>query len=329
MVSSFGERADTRRDGSQRSISDRWRVLFVVLGAACSLLVAVVVIRWGLDGPRPVDPGPDHFGGIKLVLLRLLEWGQFAVFLALVGWFVVKPIMERRGLGFDGLFILVSFAMNIWDPLDNYLVFAFQYNAHFLNVGSWGGFIPGWQGPQPELWAVPLAFIFGCYTWAWYAAVRLGSYIYRRLVVARPSWSQGSRYAVVYLVVAAQSAVSEIIFIRLEHWTYPTQTDGFVLGHGQYAWPWFNCVIYGLTWLVMVWLRESANQDNGLGLSFVERGIERYQIATWQKTVMRFLALFGFISVVYIVTYFLPFNLIMMHGTLITDLPSYFPIPAP
>ncbi len=313
--------------GGRQSVTDRWAVFCVVLGAACSLLAAVVILRWGLAGPSGVPPGPDEFGGIKLVLLRVLEWGQFAVFLALVGWFVVRPIMEKRGLGFDGLFILVSFAMNIWDPLDNYFVFAFQYNAHFLNLGSWGGFIPGWQGPMPELWPVPLAFIFGCYTWAWYAAVRVGSYVYRRLVVARPAWSQWARYGVVYVVVATQSAVTEIIFIRLEHWTYPTQTPGFVLWEGQYGWPWFNPLIYGLTWLVMVWLRESANQDNGLGLSFAERGIDRFQVASWQKTAMRFLALFGFVSVVYILTYFVPFNLIMMFGTPVTDLPSYFPVP--
>ncbi|GAY17672.1 hypothetical protein MSZK_43980 [Mycobacterium sp. shizuoka-1] len=327
MVSSEQRAVGTATGGNQRPVAGRWTGAFIALGAVFALVALVAIARWGLQGPHSVNPGPDEFGGVKLVILRVLEWGQFAAFLVLVGWFVVKPLVERRGLGFDGLFILVSFAMNIWDPLDNYFVFAFQYNAHFLNVGSWGGFIPGWQGPHPELWAVPLGFIFGCYTWSWYAAVRLGSFIYHRLVVARPAWAQWQRYGLVYLAVVVQSAISEIIFIRLEHWTYPTQNSFFVIGHGQYGWPWFNCIIYGMTWMVMVWLRESANQDNGQGLSFVERGIDRYQIGSLQKTTLRFLAIFGFVSAVYILIYFVPFNLIMMNGTPVTDLPSYFPVP--
>lgn len=191
---------------------------------------------------------------------------------------------------------------------------------------SWGGFIPGWQGDSPELWAVPLGFIFGCYTWSWFAAVRVGSYVLRRLSGAqraRPRWSQ---YLVVYLVAAAQCAVSELVFMRLGHWVYPTTVPGFTLWEGQYAWPWFNPFLYGLTWLALIWLRETAMNDDR-GLSVIERGIDRLPVAGWQQTAMRFLSIFSFSSVVYILTYFLPFNLIMMHGTLNTHLPSYLPVP--
>ena len=261
-----------------------------------------------------------------MILLRALEWGQFAVFLALVGWFVIKPIVERRTMGFDGLLILASFAMNIWDPLDNYFVFAFQYNANFINLGSWGGFIPGWQGDSPQLWAVPLGFIFGCYTWSWFAAVRLGSFVLQRLSGMRRAWPRWSHYLVVYLVAAAQCAVSEIVFMRLGHWVYPTTVEGFTLGQGQYAWPWFNPFLYGLTWLALIWLRETA-MNNDKGLSVIERGLDQLPVTGWLRTATRFLSIFSFSSVVYILTYFLPFNAIMMHGTLNTHLPSYFPIP--
>lgn len=312
--------------GGGKGLRERVNLGLVALGAALVVLVVAVLLQWLLSGPRPVSPGPDHFGGITLVLLRALEWGQLAVFLALVGWFVIKPIVERRSMGFDGLLILASFAMNIWDPLDNYFVFAFQYNANFINLGSWGGFIPGWQGDSPELWAVPLGFIFGCYTWSWFAAVRLGSYVLRRLSEAqrtRPRWSQ---YLVVYLVAVAQCAVSELVFMRLGHWVYPTTVPGFTLWEGQYAWPWFNPFLYGLTWLALIWLRETAMNDDR-GLSVIERGIDRLPVAGWQQSAMRFLSIFSFSSVVYILTYFLPFNVIMMHGTLNTHLPSYFPVP--
>lgn len=312
--------------GAATALRKRASLGLVALGAALMVLVLAVLIQWLAAGPQPVSPGTDHFGGIKLVLLRVLEWGQFAVFLALVGWFVIKPIVEHRSMGFDGLLILASFAMNVWDPLDNYFVFAFQYNANFINLGSWGGFIPGWQGESPELWAVPLGFIFGCYTWSWFAAVRLGSYVLLRLSEAQRAWSRWSQYLVVYLVAVAQCAVSEIAFMRLGHWAYPTTVPGFTLWEGQYAWPWFNPFLYGLTWLALIWLRETA-MSNSEGLSVIERGIDQLPGASRQQTTMRFLSIFAFSSVVYILTYFLPFNVIMMHGTLNTHLPSYFPVP--
>lgn len=312
--------------GAATALRKRVNLGLVTLGAALMVLVVAVLFQWFAAGPQSVSPGTDHFGGIKLLLLRALEWGQFAVFLALLGWFVIKPVAERRSMGFDGLLILASFAMNIWDPLDNYVAFAFQYNANFVNLGSWGGFIPGWQGDSPELWAVPLGFIFGCYTWSWFAAVRLGSYVLHRLSDSQRAWPRWSQYLVVYLVAAAQCAVSEILFMRLGHWTYPTTVPGFTLWEGQYAWPWFNPFLYGLTWLALIWLRETAMNDDK-GLSVIERGIDRLPVTRWQQTAMRFLSIFSFSSVVYILTYFLPFNLIMMHGTLNTHLPSYFPVP--
>lgn len=319
--------AAAKRTSDLTGTSHRWVYLWAPVGGAVCLLVAVVLVRWAANGPHSVPPGPDHFGGVNLFLLRALEGSQFAAFIALIGWFVIRPVLLRQKIGFDGMFILASFAMNIWDPLDNYWTFAFQYNAHFLNVGSWGGYIPGWHGPSPELWAVPLAFIFGCYTWSWFVAVRFGSWLLDRLRSSRPSWPEWQRYLVVYLAVAAQSGISEVVFLRLGHWTYPTTVERLTAWHGEtYAWPLFNPVIYGLTWLVMVWLRETSRRDSG-GLTTVESGLDQWNLAPWQRATLRFAALFGFMSVVYILTYFLPFNLIVAHGTLNTHLPSYFPVP--
>jgi len=300
-------------------------LLWAPLGGVLLVLIAVTLADWVAGGVHSVRPGPDEFGGTKLVVLRLVEWAQFVVFAYLVWRFCIRPVISRAGIGFDGLFILVAFTMNFWDPLDNFWTFAFQYNAHFLNVGSWGAEIPGWHSEGAESWAVPLAFIFGCYTWAWFAAVRLGSWILDRLRAARPAWSRARCFGVVYLVAAAQSGLSEVVFLRLEHWTYPTTVDGLTAFQGHtYAWPFFNPAIYGLTWVAMIWLRDSVDED---GLSSPERGIATSNVPTWSKPFLRYAAIVGFTSVVYIVTYFLPFNLLVAHGDMARDLPSYFPVP--
>lgn len=300
-------------------------VLWAPLGAALMLLILVALGQWLADGVHSVDPGPDHFGGVNLVVMRLVEWGQFAAFLYLVWRFCVRPLARTRTIAFDGLFILVSFTMNFWDPLDNYWTFSFQYNAHFLNVGSWGDYIPGWHGPGASTWAVPLAFIFGCYTWSWFAAIRLGSWILNRLKEARPTWSRARCFLVVYLVAAVQAGVSENIFMRLQHWTYPTIQGSLTAFEGHsYAFPLFNPFIYGLTWVVMIWMRESVDDS---GLSYPETGIAALNVPAWSKNVLRYLSMLSFASVIYIVTYFLPFNLLVAHGEKVTNLPSYFPLP--
>lgn len=320
-----GFRSGASEPTSKRRAGRSPVLLWAPVWLALLVLAAVVLTRWGVGGVESIDPGADEFAGAKLLLLRGTEVAQFAVFVFLVWRYVVRTAFTRKPLEFDGVFIIVAFAMNFWDPLDNFSAFAFQYNAHFFNVGAWGGYIPGYHGPGPELWAVPLAFIFGCYTWAWFLAARSGSWLLDRLSQSRPAWGSLRRYGSVYIFMAAQVAVSEFLFLRLQHWTYPTTVPELTLWDGHsYAQPIFNPIFYGLTFLIVVWLRESSRTG---GLSFPERGLEELHIPHRLQSLTRVAAVFGFLSVAYIVTYFVPFILITAHGTLNTDLPSYFPVP--
>jgi len=312
-------RGRARRHESRRTMG------WVGFGVALLLLMGIVLGRWVAGGVRSVDPGGDAFGGIDLVVLRMAEWAQFGVFLVLVFAYVISPAFRGRALGFDGAFIVVSFLMNFWDPLDNYWTFAFQYNAHFVNVGAWGGYLPGWHSPGADAWAVPVAFIFGCYTWSWFAAVRLGSWLLHLIRDRRPTLPAWCGFAVVYVAMAVQAGLSEVVFLRLQHWTYPTTFNPLTAWDGQtYAFPLFNPAIYGLTWVVCVWLRESAE---GSGFSYPERGIPSMTTSPAIQSAMRILILTGFVSVAYILTYFVPFNLLVAHGELHMDLPSFFPLP--
>jgi len=121
----------------------RLTIAWPVLGAASLLLACYSLGRWLAGGVSSVQPGSDPMPTAQLVLMHALEWIQFAAFLAIVWWIVIRPLIQRRPLEFDGLFVIAAFLLNFWDVMDNYWVFSFQYNAHHLNVGSWGGFIPG------------------------------------------------------------------------------------------------------------------------------------------------------------------------------------------
>jgi hypothetical protein len=293
-------------------------------GASCALIVAVLG-RWVSGGVRAVDPGPDRFDSGSLALLRVLEWSQFAVMLVLIAVFVVRPLVRRAELGFDGLFILAAVALNFWDPLDNYLVFSFQYNAHMINVQSWGELIPGWAS-GPDVWAVPLLFVVGAYTWAFFAAARLGDRIVKRLEVARPGWTAVQRFSVVFIIMAVIEAVAENVYLQTRAIANIGTPDALTLNSDVYnGWPIYNPILFGLAWTAVAWLRWSRDER---GLSAVERGVDQLGIDSRPaRAVLRFLAIFAFVQVSYIVLYFVPWNLFALFHDARPPLPSFFPVP--
>lgn len=298
---------------------------WATLGAASVILVVVVLGQWVAGGVHTVDPGPDAFGGTRLVLLHVLEWGQFAVFLAIAWAFVVRPLRERRPLGFDGLFVCAALLLNFWDPLDNYWTFAFQYNAHHLNVGSWGGYLPGWHGPDGERWVVPIGFVFGAYCWAFFAAARTGCVILARVARRRGGSPGMTGWSLVFLACAAICAVSELTYLQLGAIANLRTPSALTVGHGgPDGWPVYNPILFGLTWTAMTWLRWSRDAD---GLSAVERGAGALAVAPRARTVLRFLAIFAFVQVAYIGLYFLPWNLFAAGSDPLGGVPSYFPTP--
>lgn len=296
-----------------------------LFGAVSCVLITVVLTRWAAAGIETVDPGPDPFGGWRLALVRFLEWSQFAALLILLHLFVVRRLLRRLEIGFDGLFILAALTLNFWDPLDNYAVFSFQYNAHMLNVRSWGEQIPGWSS-GPDVWAVPVLFIFGAYTWAFFAAARMGEAIVRRLETSRPHWGNLQRFGVAYLVLAGLCAVAENVYLQSHAIANIGTPNEFTVNSDAFnGWPIYNPIFFGFAWTACAWLRWSRDAD---GLSAVERGAS--SLATRSRrlaTTARFLAIFAFLQVTYIGLYFVPWNLFALMHDPAPPLPSYFPVP--
>jgi hypothetical protein len=68
--------------------------VWAALGGASCVLIVAVLGRWLASGVRAVHPGPDKFDGSSLMLLRVLEWSQFAGMLVLLAVFVVRPLVR-------------------------------------------------------------------------------------------------------------------------------------------------------------------------------------------------------------------------------------------
>lgn len=290
------------------------------LGAASAVLMVVVLAQWLAAGVHGVDPGPDELPTGKLVLLRVLEWGQFAALAILLWRYVARPLRRGEPLGFDALLIIGALALNFWDPLDNYLNFTFQYNAHHLNVNSWGGYLPGWRSPGAETWAVPVAFVSGAYVWAFLGATQLGCAILDRTA---ERWGLARGYALVFAANAGITAVAELIYLQTDAIANVGTPDALTLWDGRASgWPLYNPILFGAAWTALVVLRRSCLRDPD-GRSFVERGAERLPF----PTLARLLAVSAYLQVTYIALYFVPWNLIGLAHDAPPPLRSYFPVP--
>jgi hypothetical protein len=301
-------------------------VFWAAVGAVSVVYIVIALSLWAAGGIHAVDPGVDTMPTAKRVLMHVVEWGQVGVFVALLWLVVIRPLVRRQRLGFDGLFLLAAVLLNFWDPLDNYARFAFQYNAFHLNVGSWGGYIPGWQSPHPELWVVPIAWVLSAYAWGFFLAAKAGCAVIERLEKRYPNWGWVRQYAVVFLTNAVIAAASELVFLQIGAIVNILPYQGLTLwDSGLGAWPVYNPFLFSATWTVLTALRRSSRFD---GLSFVERGVEGLTASPKAQSAIRFLAIFAFMEVAYIGLYFLPFNLFaMMRSIPAVPLPSYFPTP--
>jgi hypothetical protein len=313
-------------DRQKRAGSSRFQIVWPLLGAVSVLLVIIVLVRWLANGVVSVSPGHDVMPAGKALVMHVLEWGQFVVFLLIVGCVVIRPALRKQGFGFDALFVLATIVVNFWDVLDNYWGFNFQYNALHFNVGSWAGFIPGWHSPSPALWAVPVGFVFGAYTWAFYLAVVAGCRILAYLRDRFQSWSAARGLVVVFLFNAAISGIAENIYLRVGAIANIRPYEPLTLWDGSpLAWPLYNPVLFGLTWTALTALRWSRD---GNGRSFVEGAIPSFVSSPTMQTTARFFAIFAFLEVTYILLYFVPFSAFAAMRTAPPNVfPSYFPVP--
>lgn len=297
-----------------------------ILGALSLVLVCFSLGRWLAAGVGSVDPGSDPMPTWQLVLMHALEWIQFGAFLAIMWSVVVSPLLQRRPLGFDGLYVIAAFLLNFWDVMDNYWVFALQYNAHHLNVGSWGAFIPGWHSPQPELWAVPIGFVFGAYTWAFYLAVVSGCRLLAAMESRHPSWGPVRGFGVVFLSNMIIAAVSENVYLRIGAIANISPFEPLTLWDGtEHAFPLYNPVLFSLAWTALTALRWYRDQN---GLTVVERFLPVGKLGRRATTMLRFLAISACLQVTYLLFYFLPFNIFAVMRTAPPNVfPSYFPVP--
>jgi hypothetical protein len=297
-------------------------VYWAVVGTSFLCLAAYVWGSWILSPDfRPSPTGPDPLPHNVWLSLRIVETIASLTIVTMLGLFLVRPLIKDKAIGLDGM-LMLNFLLMWWtDPIDNYINFSFMYNAHAVNMGSWTRFIPGWGYPNPQNFPEPLLLRGGFYIGFTLINVLFGCWLLRKTVELQPTMKWGWRFAILFVALAIVDIVVENAIMRTGIAAYPGVIKSISLFPGEvYQWPLYEAGILGVVNSGFVFLRYFKDDK---GQTFVEKGIDNLKLTSGKKKLVTFLALAGFIQPWFLIGYYLPYNLFVIHAETFPAYPSY------
>jgi hypothetical protein len=275
------------------------------IGAGFLAFAAYLILKWLISGEaHRVPSGPTPLPDWMKIALSIQQWGLAAVALALIYFKAIRPRIRTGRFTFDGLMIL-SFGLMWWsDPMYNYFQAGFNYNAYFVNLGSWIGGVPGWMSPHADKTPQPLIWLPAVYICWFFAMVLIVNLIMRRLYAWRPQLSIPAACGITFIPTLILGSISESAMMRMGSHSYAGAIRGLAISAGKS----FEFPIYqGITGAILftAWGAMRFYRDDR-GQSFAERGTERLRIGAGAQGWLRFFAISGAITVIFFVGYHIP-----------------------
>jgi hypothetical protein len=119
--------------------------------------------------------------------------------------------------------------------------------------------------------------------------------------------------AICYGFFLITDLVLEGLWMRTGIWAYPGGGTLLTLFDGsRYQFPIKEMFLWGGAWAAFTCLRYFRNDK---GETFAERGANQLKTGPKRKLALQFLALYGAINLLYVLTYNLPINILNMHDT--------------
>jgi uncharacterized protein DUF5135 len=287
--------------------------VFAAVGIFFTLLEAYVIIKW-MTGPNftPTPVGPSEVpmymkvGLTSLTVIGIILW-VFSIWKLLI-----QPWRREGHITLDGLFA-ICFVFIYWmDPFGDMVVPQFTYNAWLVNQGSWLNDTPfvvmanGHLIPEPYLLTGPL------YLWCIFGVVVVANKLMKK---AQNRFPQMGTFGLIGLTIGAfiiWDLFWELTFIRIGYWTYPTTPKLLtVFGDSWYRIHLSEPIFWGTTWALFACLRYVKNDK---GQTLAERGIENVKGSTAKLTTLRYFALYGVISLAFLLGYVIPTNAVAING---------------
>ena len=291
------------------------------LGAAFFVLTCYVFGAWMLspDFKRvypavPLDQTKQMFA----------FWNQvvFSAFtIATLVYWVILPKIRTGRFSFMGLLVLAS-ATGYWaDPLSNYYSYGIAYSSGFWNMGSWANFIPGFSYPGMERLPEPPLFAGTTYVWFNVAVPAAFVVLWKWMDRRFPALGFGTVLVALLVTMFFVDLIQEALYLRMGLYGYIGASHAWSLfGGHHYQFPIFIGVATAFFWMGYAWIMYFRDDK---GFCFVERGVDKLNINPRLSTLLRFLALVGYINIMNAVTYWLPVQWQYTHGDAIpADTPA-------
>lgn len=294
-------------------------ILWSAFGAVVLAVHAYTYYGWLTSGTLyPTPTGPDPIpASVKFWIDFWQVVGVSGVFWA-VYQFIYKPLRQTGRMSTDGMLVICFFQLYLLqDPFANYTVPIFQYNAGFINFGSWCSYVPGWISQRGSLLPEPILFTGGLYIWLFCAGLIAMNYLMRK---AKQRWPQMGPITLVAGTMVFAGIVDfafEGTWLQQGLYSYGGHIRKLSIFAGTAAaYPIYEGILWGITWGFYAALRY---YKNGAGLTFAERGVNELNISTTAKQWVRFLALIGVINFGMLVFYNIPYQWFAVHADPIPD----------
>ncbi|HEX9684078.1 MAG TPA: spirocyclase AveC family protein [Acidimicrobiales bacterium] len=286
---------------------------WAAVGVAFIALEAYVLAHWIISGNATRTPtGSTPVPGWMTVMAHTWEAAGVVALVWTIYHFVVRPWRRERRITVDGMLVLTFFTLFWQDPLLNYSQTFATYNSTFINFGNWAASLPGWLGPNGNLFAEPIIWTAPVYVYASMGGVLLANLVMRKAKQRRPSLGTPGLIGVALVFCMGFDFVIETVWMRLGIYTYAGAIDWLTLFSGHYyQFPIYEVVLAGGMFAAFACLRYFQNDK---GQTVAERGIDEIQTSTRNKSWLRFLATVGIVNVLMLATYNLPMQWFGTHA---------------
>jgi hypothetical protein len=297
-------------------------LVWSAVGAVCVTFAAYVYVSWIVSGnATPVGPGPDAIpGSTRLAMTAFQIACPILAVVAIV--YVVRKSLRERQVCVEAAVVIGS-AIAWWhDPLINWFQPVLFYNAGLVNFGNWTENIPGWLSPGGRLMAEPVLMIGMIYIWM---PLAMGSIARWAMGRARRRWQTLGpvrTFCCGWLAVYVIEFPLEIFAVYHGLLGYPAAIPGLTLWAGRTVQiPLYGPILWSLVLSAsgaLMFFRNKAGQIR------VESGVDTLRWAgPGARSVLRVLAVTGFLHVVAIGVYDVPINVSGLYAGHTDTYPTY------
>lgn len=291
------------------------RSRLVVAAATVGVLIlafeAYAIGSWiGNGEATPTTKGPDEVPTSMVVSTRVAEIGAWIVAIWVLNRFLVQPWRREGHITSDGIFLAVCATLFWLDPLYQYSRSWSNYNAEFVNLGSWAQ-LPFAPNEHAHLFPEGLIFGSALYIAMVFGGMAVGNWFMHTLARHFPAlrgWHLAG--ACLLFLFAIDIVLEGLIFVRLGLYVFPGAGGPMINDGHYYQFPLLYALCVTLTWWVWSCLRYFKDDR---GNTIAERGIEHLNLSPRRERGVRFLAIAGVMHVLGLLVFVLPMNLISIH----------------